>query len=278
MTVTMTGSARGRFPARHKAVAGLVVLLGLLVLGAGAAQAELSVSGNLFVTFNGGIMPQALPRHGRAPITVSVGGKVRTLDGEHPPALREMVIKLNREGRLETRGLPTCRRGQVQALSSRRALAICGDALVGSGAYIARTAFPEQKQFSTHGRILAFNTTQGGRPAILTHVYGHSPVPIARTFVFAIHPSSGIYGTVLDAIVPESLNRFGYLKRISLKLHRTYTYRDKLHSYLSAGCPAPPGLDEASFNFAYASMSFVDGRTLWSNLTRTCRVGAEGGS
>ena len=236
------------------------------------AWAEVSVSGNLFVTFSGNISPQALPRHGRAPIAVSVSGKVRTLAGEHAPALREMVIKLNREGRLETRGLPVCRRRQIQAVSSASALRVCDDALVGTGAYIARTEFPEQKQFSSHGRILAFNTRKGGRPAILAHVYSDNPVPTTRTFVFSLSHSGGQYGTVLDAEVPESLNRFGYLKRISLKLQRTYTYGGRRRSYLSAGCPAPLGLHEASFNFAYASMTFVDGRTLWSNLTRTCDV------
>jgi hypothetical protein len=31
-------------------------------------------------------------------------------------------------------------------------------------------------------------------------------------------------------------------------------------------------LGEASFNFAFASMSFADGRTLQATMTRTCEV------
>jgi hypothetical protein len=260
---------RGR---RRKTLAALGLDLGLTAISVTLAQAELSVSGNLFVTFNGGILPVALPRATTAPITVKLSGKVRTLSDEHPPALRQIVIKLNRNGHLDTRGLPVCQRRQVAVLTTREALTQCGDALVGTGVYIARISYPEQASFATHGRILAFNSILGGKPAILSHVYGRNPVPITRTFEFQIQGLTGTYGTELRANLPLSLNRFGYLKRISLNLHRTYTIHGRPHSYLSAGCPAAPGLQEASFNFAFASMSFADGRTLQATMTRTCEV------
>jgi hypothetical protein len=259
-----------------KPIALFASLLALGAIGVTVAQAELSVNGNLFVTFNGGIFPNALPRRGTAPIGVRLSGKVRTLSNEHPPALKQIVIKLNRNGHLDTRGLPLCRRSEVAALATSETMAKCGDALVGTGAYIAKISFPEQPSFAIHGRILAFNSTLAGKPAILTHVYGESPAPISRTFDFRIERTSGTYGTELRAELPLSLNRFGYLKRISLNLHRTYVFHGTTHSYLSAGCPAPPGLQEASFNFAFASMSFVDGRTLTSTLTRTCQVTGSG--
>ncbi|HVC08285.1 MAG TPA: hypothetical protein VND98_11980 [Solirubrobacterales bacterium] len=254
----------------------IIVLLTLVAilsgLAASLAEAELSVSGNLFVVFNGGIYPEALPRHRRVPITVKLSGRVRTLSAEQPPALRKIVIKLNRNGRLYTRGLPVCYRHQIEALTSAQALATCRDALVGTGAYVGKTAYPEQQSFVSHGRLLAFNSIQGGKRAILTHVFSGKPAPIARTFLFQIAHTTGPYGTVLRANLPPSLNRFGYLKRISLNLHRTYTYHGTLHPYLSAACPAPSGFQEASFNFAFASMSFADGRTLMATMNRTCLV------
>ncbi len=262
------GPRRARTPLLALAAIGAA----LLALTVGVADAELSASGNLFVTFNGGIFPVALPRDHLAPISVRLSGKVRTLSNEHPPALRGIVIKLNRNGHLDTRGLPVCHRREVESLTTAQALDACRDALVGSGAYIAKTSYPEQATFSAHGRILAFNSTSGGKTAILTHVYGRSPAPIARTFVFQIRHDKGTYGTVLQAHLPESLNRFGYLKRISLNLHRTYDFRGVTHSYLSAACPAPASLTEGSFNFAFASMSFADGRTLAATLTRGCKV------
>ena len=265
----MRWRGRGRRP---RALALAALAAAILAITASVAVAELSVSGNLFVTFDGGIFPVALPRHTLAPISVRLSGKVRTLSNENPPALRRIVIKLNRNGRLDTQGLPVCHRRQVEALNSAQALRACRDALVGTGAYIAKTSFPEQASFASHGRILAFNSISGGKTSILTHVYGKSPAPTTRTFVFQIQHAKGTYGTVLRASLPDSLNRFGYLKRISLNLHRTYGFRGATHSYLSAACPAPKGLSEASFNFAFASMSFADGRTLAATLTRTCTV------
>jgi hypothetical protein len=248
--------------------------LALLTLIVPVAQAELSSTGNLFVTFEGGILPDALPRHERAPITVWMAGKVRTLSGEQPPSLKEVSISLNREGHLETLGLPTCRRGQIELESTADALAACGPALVGKGSYRARTTFPEQSQSPSHGKILAFNARVGGRSVILGHVYGSQPAPSTGIIEFKIRHTAGTYGTVLTGTVPASLSRWGYLKRISLRLHRNYTYRGRARTYLSAPCPAPSDLDHASFPFVFTSLSFEDGRTLSAHLTRTCRVKA----
>jgi hypothetical protein len=250
----------------------LAVLVAALVFGAALANAELVERGNLFVKFAGGIAPTKLPRHTNAPISVRVDGTVRTLSGDRPPALRFISIAINRGGRIETKGLPVCRRGQIEASSSASALETCGDALVGTGRYSAGVAFPEQDSFPISGRILAFNTVIDGERAILAHVYGRNPYPSSRIFVFHIHNSSGTYGTVLTAALPAALNRNGYLKRIVLDLKRDFTYRGRKHSYLSAACGAPEGLTVGVFPFVRVGMTFADGRKLASTLIRTCTV------
>jgi hypothetical protein len=236
------------------------------------AQAELTARGDLFVRFSGGIAPNALPRHARAPISVRVAGTVRTLSGDRPPALRGIAIAINRGGRLDAHGLPVCHQGQIEPSSTREALNRCGAALVGGGSYAADVAFPEQSAFPSHGRILAFNTVVDGRRAILAHIYAANPVPITRIVVFHIRETGGTFGTVLTGALPARLNRWGYLKRISLSLHRNFTYRGRPRSYLSAACDAPAGFPGAVFPFARASMTFADGRTLASTLTRSCKV------
>src|SRR4051795_1636184 len=122
---------------RRRRVAALGVLATALVFGAALANAELVERGNLFVKFAGGISPTNLPRHTNAPIGVRVDGTVRTLSGERPPALRWISIAINRGGRIETRGLPTCRRSEIEAATSERALEACAPALVGTGRYLA---------------------------------------------------------------------------------------------------------------------------------------------
>lgn len=258
-------SRRGRI-----GVLGIAILA--LALTAAFARAELTARGDLFVKFSGGITPNALPRAVRAPITVSVAGTIRTLSGRRPPALRQITIAINRGGHLDAAGLPTCRRSQIEPSSTREAMAACGPALVGRGSFAAQVAFPEQASFPTRGRILAFNAVVGGHRAILAHVYGEDPVPITRIVVFRIRDRGGTYGTVLSGAVPEAEVSYGYLRTIRLSLHRTFEYRGRLHSYLSASCAAPGNFPGAVFPFARASMGFADGRTLSSVLTRSCKV------
>jgi hypothetical protein len=255
-----------------KRIALVTALASACLFVAAIANAELVERGNLFVKFDGGIAPRALPRQVKAPISVRVDGTVRVLSGERPPALRQISIAINRGGILDTRGLPTCRRSQLEPATSQQALEACRPALVGEGRYVGALALPEQNQFPLQGRILAFNAMVGGRRAILAHVYGSDPVPNSRVIVFHIGRTHGTFGTIFSAALPARLNRSGYLKKISLELRRTFFYRGREHSYLSAACAAPAGFSAASFPFSRVAMTFADGRKLASTLVRTCRV------
>src|SRR3954454_12750471 len=108
---------------RAKQTVGAAVLAALLLVS--LANAELVERGNLFVKFDGGISPPALPRHGKAPISVLVDRTVKSLSGEQPPALRQIAIAINRGGSIDARGLPTCRRSQLEPSTSQQALEAC---------------------------------------------------------------------------------------------------------------------------------------------------------
>jgi hypothetical protein len=270
-----SGLVRGRgFPKTTLSRLGPLLALAVCFLATAAAPAgaELSQRGDLFVSFQGGIAPVALPRSSPAAIAVHVAGTVKTLSGQQPPALRRMSIELNRAGHLDTRGLPVCRLAQIESTSDQQALAACGSALVGGGSYRAVTAFPEQSLFPAVGHILAFNGRDEGGRIILAHIYGPLPAPMTRVVVFRIHPARGAYGAMLTGALPESVNPYGYVTQIALILHRRFTYRGALRSYLSASCAAPAGFPGATFPFARVSMGFADGRTLSSTLVRSCTV------
>lgn len=252
----------------------VAAVFAMVALCASLAQAELTARGDLFVRFSGGIAPNALPRDVRAPISVSISGTVKTLSGQRPPALRGIKIAINQGGRLDARGLPVCRRSEIEPSSTAEALARCGAALVGTGVYDADIAFPEQTSFPSHGNIVAFNSIVGGERAILAHIYDDKPVPITRIVVFHVRESEGTYGTILTGSLPATENRWGYLKQVSLTLHRNFVYKGQRRSYLSAACDAPAGFPGATFSFARASMTFADGRELSSTLTRSCKVRA----
>lgn len=260
--------------ARTTARAGLASALAALLLttlGAGSAAAELTQKGNLFVHFDGGIAPVALPRSALAPISVRIEGRIRVPGGDEPPALREIVIALNKGGRLDTTGLPVCRRNQIELAAPAEALRTCGSALVGTGGIVGRTELPGQERGLVRAEVLFFNTTIDSRPAILAHVYQKQP-PAIYNIVFSIKRTAGTFGTVISGRLPASVNRSGYLESIFLQLERRYSYRGRQRSYLSAGCAAPAGTTLAVFPFARASMSFDDGRTLSATMIRACRV------
>jgi hypothetical protein len=248
----------------------LTICLLLLACLAPGARASLVARGDLFVDFKGGIAPKALPRHSLAPITVWLRSTIGTLSGDSPPALRRMVIRLNRAGHLDTQGLATCTAERVKATSTRTALRACAPALVGEGSFRSATAFPEQSSFPSSGHILAFNSRSHGHPAILAHVYGVDPVAATRLIVFGLREEGG--STILTGTLPAPANRHGYLTYISLVLHRNFRFQGQRHTYLSAACAAPPGFSSALFTFAHAAMSFAGARTLSSALVRTCKV------
>lgn len=253
----------------HRALA---FALGLTLLCAGSASAELSQKGNLFVSFGGGISPKALPRHALAPIGVRIEGGVNTPAGQVPPSLRKIEIALNKAGHLDTQGLPTCRAAQLRAAAPSEALRACGPSLLGSGGIVAQTALVGQTRSLVRAEVLLFNGRKGGRSVIYGHIYQANPTPIARLVTFEVKRKTGTFGTVVSGEFPPSLNRNGYLTSIFLTLERRYSFHGKERSYLSAACSAPRGFTKAVFPFARASMSFDDGRTLSATLTRSCAV------
>lgn len=251
------------------------VLLGTCMLGALAltatSQAEVAQKGSLRVSFEGRISPHALPRHGAAPITVSLGGQISsTAKGRKPPQLRTIRVAINRNGRLDMTGLPTCRYDDVQPSTTVNAMAACGRAKVGEGTFSADVLIPEQSPFPSKGEVTVFNGTEGGKPVLFAHVYGTVPVPTSYTLPLRITKAKGTFGTVLSASLPEVTSDVAFVTGLRLTLQRRFSYRGEARSFLSAGCPAPRGFGGASFPLARASFGFAGGKTLSSTLTRSC--------
>ncbi len=237
------------------------------------AQAEVSQKDTVRVTVTGTLAPQALPRSGAAPVAVSVGGEIATTDQSAPPQLKSLRIEVNRNGRLDATGLPTCSYSSIQPASSARALSACRSSLVGQGRFSANIVLSGQDPYPTKGRLLVFNGRSHGKPVLLGQIYAPRPFATSFVFVFAIrHIAKGPYGTALEASLPRALGNWGYVTGIEMRLSRRYSYRGQRHSYISAGCPAPAGFTKVAFPLARTSFSFSGGVKLSSTLTRSCRV------
>lgn len=252
---------------------GTLTLAGALVLMVAAtlATAEPVQQGNLRVVVGGKLSPHTLPRKGTAPVSVTVGGQISTTDETEPPQLRRLTIEINRHGRLESVGLPTCNAGSIRTASNGRALATCGKALVGEGKFNGTITLPGSPAYPIDGKLLVFNGREHGHPVLLGHIY--SPHPFATSFVISFAISSkkkGTYGTVLTADLRKALGTKKNLTGIEMTLSRRYSYKGRRRSYVSAGCPAPKGFHSTPYPLARASFSFADGRTLGTVLNRTC--------
>jgi hypothetical protein len=249
------------------------MLLAAVLLGAAIARAEISGDGNLFVSFSGGFTPHALPRDRDVPVKVQLSTSIKTADDSRPPPLRRISFAVNRYGRISTEGLPVCRPDLLESTDPSTALARCGGALVGRGQLTANVEFPNREPFSAHGKVLAFNGTAHGRPAILIHIYGSRPVNITVILTFAIrHPAKGKFGTVLTTTIPRLASDLGYVTKVSLVFDRRYRYRGRERSFLSARCAAPSGFGGAIFSFTKGTFTFAGDKQIATTLTRNCTV------
>jgi hypothetical protein len=235
------------------------------------AGAVITQKGNIRVAVNGKMKPKKLPRKGAAPISVSVGGEISTTDESLPPELKEMRIELNREGVLDSKGLPVCPYPKIQPGSTSRALSGCRSSLVGEGSFSADITLAGQEPYPTQGRLVVFNGEKGGKPVLYGHIY--SPKPFATSFVIVFSLSkqkSGTYGTTLSAKLPKAMKAWGRLTGLEMTLSRTYRVKGKKRSFISAGCPAPKGFNQVAFPLARTSFEFAGGARLGSVLSSRC--------
>lgn len=252
---------------------GIGLALATVALSAAAlASAEVRRVGDLQVVFSGGFTPHSLPRERAVPVTVSVSGRISMTDGSHPPPLRWLKLELNRNGRLSTVGLPVCRSSILQSTTDQGALARCQRALVGRGRFAADLG-AGGAPIPTAGRILVFNAKRAGKPALLLHLYGTSP--IQATFVLPLQirrQTKGPFGTVLSTELPKLAGGIGSITEIELEIGREYSYLGERRGYLSASCAAPDGFKTAIFPFARGTFRFAGGTDLDTSLSRDCRV------
>lgn len=246
----------------------------LLALGAAAiTRADVVQEEDVIVAFDGGISPRALPRTGVAPVAVTIDSSFKSAKGtDPPPQLRTISIGINRRGRIFDRGLPTCRVRKIQPSTIRAAKRICGGAIVGSGHVEVRIHLNNQPPFTFTGPMLVFHAKRsGGDRRLLAQVYGIKP-PSAFVLNFKIVKVPGELGTLIKTSLPQSATEWAYVTRFDMKLKRTYTYKGREHSFISAGCPAPDGFTIGFYRFAKADFGFEAGTHVTAELNRECAV------
>jgi hypothetical protein len=226
----------------RKRLISVLALAAVVALGvAGVASAVKLNSttvraGNLQVTFGGGIHQGALPKHKFAPLDHTIFGTIKTTDGTHPSAFRELVIDVDKDVKINTKGYPVCKAGQLTARDTKSAKRVCGKTIIGEGKATAEIAFPEQASIKVLTPLLAFNGGEsGGKVTLLIHTYITVPAPAAIVTTVTIQRK----GTGVHAIakIPVIAGGSGSALNFRFTLGKTYRYQQKKVGYFEARCP-----------------------------------------
>lgn len=251
---------------RKKGAALIAVgLIAVLALGIAGARAVIIKAGTMVLRIEGGVTPRALPKDGLAPVTLHGSGALKTIDNSHPPALRAGSIDADKDLVVNVRGLPTCRIGQLQATTTKRAEAVCGNAIVGSGSATVEVAFPEQPPFRSTGPLVIFNAGERhGAVNLIGHAYVSVPAPTAVVGTAKItRVNKGPFGLHAEIKVPPIAGGAGSVVAAKIKLGRAYTYKGKPRSVFSGSCSN--GRIEGRGTFKYA-----DGTSLSGGIVTPC--------
>ena len=237
----------------------------VMVVGAGSAAALRLTLGNVIVVTEGGFTPTKLPKDHLSPIKLHGYGKISTSDGENPPILETLTIWFDRHGEVETRGLPVCTQGKLQATTPAVARKNCRGAIVGTGYGTAVIAFPEQKPFTASSPITIFNgPPKHGNPTVLAHAYLGVPAP--TTYIVPVEiqrVNDGRYGFKTEAKIPRIAGGSGIPIYGRLRIGREWTYKGKRLSYANAACADGRLQGKGQFKFK-------DGTLLEGEIIKTC--------
>ncbi len=193
-------------------------------LAAGSASGARVVLGNIVVVADGSFHPKVLPKRAFAPIRIGGHATISTKDRTTPPPLKTILLLFDRNGRLTTRGLPTCRAAALANETVVAARRTCRRAIVGTGRAKAILSFPGQAPIPATSPLTFFNGPRKGRDAtVVIHAYTTTPAPttyVAVTTIEKVH--FGRFGYRLNTDVPSIAGGYGSLTSGSLAIHRTY--------------------------------------------------------
>jgi hypothetical protein len=225
--------------------------LALFAAAVALAQPKVVRVGNLFFKDDGGVTPSRLPKHRQAPVSAIIKDEIGTLDGSHPPAIESVIAYFDKSIAVNAEGLPTCKEVQLVARSTVQAKKACPRAIVGSGEGEVEVAFPEQAPFSAKGPIVLFNGgVHGNATLLLIHGYVAVPAPTAVIVRVEItRVNRGPFGLHVVAQIPKIAGGFGSPVEYDFTLGRTFAYKGKQQSYLTASCPTGHYLAEGKIQF-----------------------------
>jgi hypothetical protein len=256
-----------RLPASRRRRVGAVaavLLVASLVCGA-VAFAVTTQIGNLKVSATAEFQPRAFPEHGMLPATFGSIVRIKSVDGEQPPALKTLIFEFDKHGKLNFKGVPTCTVAKLEGTTPDEARKRCAGALLGTGVGKARVEMPGKPAFVMTSPISIFNAPpEGGKPALIAHAYETVPTPQALLVPFTVEKiNHGRYGYRAELELPEIADGNGSAILAETQFGRTFTRHGHKVGYTEAEC-------SGGRLQVHGELIFADGSFLQSLLTSPC--------
>jgi hypothetical protein len=233
----------------------------ILLLIAGMADAAMVRVGRIVLRADGGFTPQSLPRHSYAPISFRGHANVESTDSQPVPALRNFRLEFDKDGRLETKGLPVCQPASLAGTTTQTARQICGKATVGSGTVAASVADPGLQGVVLRSPLSLFNGPRiNGNATVVAHARALVPTPQTYVVLITIERlKKGAFSYRASANVPEFAEGTGSLIHLEAEVGRRYKSGGVKRSYVAAKCSDSIFETRGRFEFGDPEATVIEG-------------------
>src|SRR5262245_48959395 len=225
------------------------------------ADAAMVRVGRIVLRADGGFTPQSLPRHAYAPISFRGHANVESTDSQPVPALRSFRLEFDKDGRLDTKGLPVCQPASIEGTTTPTARRICGKSTVGSGTVAASVTTPGLQGVVFRAPLSLFNGPRiNGNATVLAHARALVPRPQTYVVLITIEKlRKGAFSYRASAEVPEFAEGTGALIHLEAEVGRRYKSGGVKRSYVSAKCTDSILETRGRFEFADPENTVIEG-------------------
>lgn len=212
-----------------------------VLLAAGACASAYAITaevGPVWVSATATLKPRELPAHANRPVFLSSVTRVGTHDGSTPPTLQTLLFELDRNGTIDTKGLPTCTIAKLEGTTPAAARKRCAGALVGKGTGKALVSMPGRAPFEVASPLSFFNAPPDhGHPALIAHAYETVPAPQALLVPITIERvAKGRYGFKAEVHLPTIAGGFGAATLAEAKIGAIRERGGREVGYINAHC------------------------------------------
>jgi hypothetical protein len=212
------------------------ILAAVTAFAATAGASTVVETRELRLELNAAFQPRDLPVHTFAPVQFDGSIDVSKPGGGEPPALQQIVLDFDRDGRLDAGGLPTCPAERIATASVAEARRLCKGAVVGTGKLEALVGLASGPVPTSSPLTLFNGPRQEGHPTVIVHA--QTTVPAIQTYaiVVPIEKRRGEFRYRATVDIPPLAGGLGALTAIDVKVGRRYSVGGIKRSYIAARC------------------------------------------